>query len=180
MRRCAAVLILMSAVVYAADTKPKYLTTETFYQMESVGNPEISPDGAEIAFMRSSIDQMKDQMQSNLWLVDVNGQRPRELTQGEWRDSAPAWSPDGKRIAFLSNRSGSSQIHVMWVDTHEVSQLTHLDHAPANLRWSPDGKWIAFTIAIPDDANLLPVKLPKMPKGAQLAKPAVIVDRLSW
>jgi len=68
----------------------------------------------------------------------------------------------------------------MWVDTHEVSQLTHLDRAPSNLRWSPDGKWIAFTEAIPDETNLLPVKMPKLPKGAQLAKPAVIVDRLSW
>src|SRR5438270_2081319 len=154
-----AALILFAAATYAADTKPKYLDKETYFQMESISNPEISPDGGQIAFTRSWADMTKDQEQSNLWLVDVNGQRPRELTQGNWRDSAPAWSPDGKRIAFLSDRSGNRQIHVMWVDTHEVSQLTHLERAPANLRWSHDGKWIAFTSAIPDEANLLQVRL---------------------
>ncbi len=68
----------------------------------------------------------------------------------------------------------------MWADTREVSQLTHLDYAPSELRWSPDGKWIAFNMTIPDETPILSVKLPKTPKGAQLAKPAVLVDRLVW
>src|SRR5579864_8966784 len=179
-RRWIVALMLFSVAAYAADKPAKYLDKETYFQMESVSNPSISPDGGQIVFTRSWADVMKDQEQSNLWLVDVNGRRPRELTQGNWRDSLPAWSPDGKRIAFLSDRSGTRQIHVMWIESHEVSQLTHLEHPPANLRWSPDGKWIAFTMAIPDETNLLPVKMPKLSKGAQLAKPAVIVDRLSW
>jgi dipeptidyl aminopeptidase/acylaminoacyl peptidase len=171
---------LLSATAFAADQKTKVLDKETYFQMESITNPSISPDGTQIVFSRGWVDVMKDQEQANLWLVDINGQRPRELTQGAWRDSAPAWSADGKRIAFLSDRSGTRQIHVMWIDTHEVSQLTHYDRPAANLRWSPDGKWIAFTVALPDETNLLPVRLPKLPKGAQMAKPAVIVDRLSW
>jgi dipeptidyl aminopeptidase/acylaminoacyl peptidase len=178
--RATIAFVLLSATVFAADQKPKYLDKETYFQMQTVTAPAISPDGGLIVFSRGWADVMKDQEQANLWLVDVQGKRPRELTQGAWRDSAPAWSPDGKRIAFISDRSGTRQIHVMWLDTHEASQLTHLDRAPANLRWSPDGKWIAFTEAIPDETNLLPVHLPKLPKGAQLAKPAVIVDRLSW
>src|ERR1700693_1212054 len=179
-RRWIVVLTLFSAVAFAADRQPKYLDKETYFQMESVSNPSISPDGSQIVFTRSRAEVMTDQEQSNLWLVDINGRRPRELTQGTWRDSTAAWSPDGKRIAFMSDRSGTRQIHVMWIGSHEVSQLTHLEHAPANLRWSPNGKWIAFNMAIPDETNLLPVKMPKVPKGAQLAKPAVIVDRLSW
>ncbi len=175
-----AVVLLFCSAGFAAAQQPKYLTTDTFFEMESISNPEISPDGSQIAFTRGWSDMTKDQSQSNLWIVDSNGQRPRQLTQGNWRDSEPVWSPDGKRIAFLSNRGGTEQIHVLWVDTHEVSQLTHLERTPANLRWSPDGQRIAFTMPIPDETNLLPVKLPKLPKGAQLAKPAVIVDRLSW
>lgn len=175
----AAVSILLVLAAPAAE-KPRYLDKETYFEMENITGPAISPDGSEIVFSRGWINVMKDQSQANLWIVGSNGERPRELTQGNWRDSAPVWSPDGKRIAFLSNRSGSMQIDVMWAATHEVSELTHVDHAPGNLRWSPDGKWIAFTMTIPDDTPILPVKLPKMPRGAELAKPAVIVDRLSW
>jgi len=68
----------------------------------------------------------------------------------------------------------------MWLDTREVAQLTHLDRSPGSLRWSPNGKKLAFTLFIPDDESILPVKLPKKPEGAKWAKPAVIVDRLSW
>ncbi|HTS30531.1 MAG TPA: S9 family peptidase [Bryobacteraceae bacterium] len=174
------IFALLCLNVTALAQAPRYLDKETFFQMETITAPDIAPDGSQIVFTRGWTDTMKDQSQANLWLVGQDGQRPRELTQGAWRDSEPAWSPDGKRIAFLSTRSGTPQIHVMWADTREVSQLTHLDYAPSALRWSPDGKWIAFNMTIPDETPLLPIKLPKTPKGAQLAKPAVIVDRLSW
>ncbi len=173
-------LFVLAATLATAQPKPRYLDKETFFQMESVTAPDISPDGSQIVFTREWTDTMKDQSQGNLWLVASNGDRPRELTQGAWRDSAPTWSPDGKRIAFISTRSGTPQIHVMWADTHEVTQLTHLDYTPSGLRWSPDSRQIAFNMTIPDDAPILPIKLPKTPKGAQLAKPAVIVDRLTW
>ena len=173
-------ILLVVASLSFAQSKPRYMDKDTFFQMETITAPDISPDGAQIVFTRGWNDMMKDQAQANLWLVDSNGARPRELTQGAWRDSSPVWSPDGKRIAFLSNRSGTEQIDVMWADTHEVSELTHLDYPPSGLRWSPDGKWIAFNMTIPDETPILPVKLPKTPKGAQLAKPAVIVDRLTW
>src|ERR1051326_322755 len=168
------------AVLAPAQSQPRHLDKETFFQMESITAPDIAPDGSQIVFTRGWTDVMKDQSQANLWMVGYDGLRPRELTQGGWRDSEPAWSPDGKRIAFLSTRSGTPQIHVMWADTREVSQLTHLNDTPSALRWSPDGKWIAFNMTIPDETPILPIKMPKTPKGAQLAKPAVIVDRLTW
>lgn len=172
--------LLLLAALASAQPKQRYLDKDTFFEMETVTAPDISPDGGQIVFTRGWTDTMKDQSAANLWLVGSNGDRPRELTQGAWRDSAPVWSPDGKRIAFLSTRSGTPQIHVMWADTREVSQLTHLDFAPSALRWSPNSKWIAFNMTLPDETPLLPIKLPKTPKGAQLAKPAVIVDRLVW
>src|SRR5260370_3286617 len=138
--RLTVALALLSSTSFAADQKPKVLDKETYFQMESITNPSISPDGSQIVFSRGWADVMKDQEQANLWLVDIKGQRPRELTQGAWRDSAPAWSADGKRIAFLSDRAGARQIHVMWIYTHDVSQLTHFDPTPANLPGSPDGK----------------------------------------
>ena len=164
----------------AAQSGPKYLDKDTFFKMESVSNPEIAPDGSQVVFSRGFVDIMKDQGASNLWVIDTKGERLRQLTEGTFRDSAPSWSPDGRRIAFLSNRSGSTQIHVMWADTRETLQLTHVERDPSGLKWSPDGSRILFTMNLLDETPILPVKLPQTPRGAQLAKGAVIVDRLSW
>jgi dipeptidyl aminopeptidase/acylaminoacyl peptidase len=68
----------------------------------------------------------------------------------------------------------------MWADTRETLQLTRVERAPGGLKWSPDGKSILYTTSLPDDTPILPVRLPPTPRGAQLARGAVIVDRLSW
>lgn len=180
-RRLFIVTVLFSLCAVAiAQPKPRLLDKDTFMNMESVGNPEISPDGKQIIFTRTWVDKVKDQYRSNLWIVDVDGSRVRELTSGARYDSSPVWSPDGKRIAFLSDRDGTNQLHVMWLDTREIAQLTHLEQAPGAIKWSPDGKQIAFTSFVPDNDPILPIKLPERPRGAEWAKPAVIVDRLSW
>lgn len=160
--------------------KDSRLTMDTFMEMETVSAPEISPDGKQIIFSRGFVDKVDDQSQSNLWIVDTNGERIRELTHGNWKDSSPVWSPDGKRVAFISDRDGTRQIHVMWLDTREVAQLTHLTQVASSLAWSPDGKKIAFTSFIEDKNPILPVKLPERPEGAKWARPAVIIDRLNW
>ncbi len=152
----------------------------TFYDMESVSAPRISPDGSTVLFTRGYVDVMGDQSRSNLWVVGTDGSRLRQLTDGDWSDSSPSWSPDGRRIAFLSDRSGSTQLHVMWADTREQLQLTRLPRAPGSITWSPDGRSIAFTNFVPDTSTLLPVRLPPLPRGAQLAPRETVVDSGSW
>src|SRR5262245_3306979 len=104
------VLVLLSTCLCAfaqprrATTDKGTLSKETFMDMESVSNPAISPDGRQIVFTRSWVDKVKDERVSNLWIVETDGTRTRELTSGTWRDSQPVWSPDGKRIALLSDR----------------------------------------------------------------------------
>lgn len=177
---CALMVVLSGLTMAQGDAKKRLLVKETFMEMESVSNPAISPDGRQIVFTRTWVDKLKDQYRSNLWIVEADGIRVRELTRGNWRDSAPVWSPDGKRIAFLSDRDGTNQVHVMWADTGEVAQLTHVQRVPGNLTWSRDGKRIAFTMMEPDNELILPVKLPDRPREADWAKPAVIVNRLTW
>ncbi len=172
--------LVLAALAHPRAQSARSLDKDTFMEMESVGAPAISPDGRQIVFARTWIDKMKDQSRSNLWIVDADGARVRELTRGGWRDSSPVWAPDAKRIAFLSDRDGTNQLHVMYLDTGEVAQLTHLQRAPSGIKWSPDGKRIAFTQTIPDEDPILRVELPKRPRGAEWARGAVIVDRLTW
>jgi dipeptidyl aminopeptidase/acylaminoacyl peptidase len=188
MKRISGVIVLLM-VVWAglgwppalhAQTKARVLDKDTFMDMESVGTPAISPDGSQVVFSRSFVDKLKDQTRSNIWIVDTAGARLRELTRGNWRDSAPVWSPDGARIAFLSDRDGTTQMHVLFVATGELAQLTHVERTPGNLTWSPDGRQLAFTAFVPDEDPILPVQLPKRPRGAEWAKGATIVDRLAW
>lgn len=164
----------------AGDNPSSKLDKGTFMDMESLSNPVISPDGKHIIFVRRWVDQKNDRYTSNLWIVDVQSRRVRELTQGNWSDSSPVWSPGGDRIAFLSDRSGSTQIHVMWLDTKETAQLTYLTDSPSSLRWSPEGKKLAFTMFIRHKDPILSVKLPDRPRGAQWAESAIVIDRLSW
>jgi len=175
-----AATVFVVLVSSPARAQSKLIDKETFFQMESISNPVIAPDGSQIVFTRGFVDAKKDQNASSLWVVDGRGERLRQLTEGAFRDSSPAFSPDGKRIAFLSNRSGSTQIHVMWLDTREMAQLTRLDSEPSAPLWSPDGSKIAFTVRVLDETSPLPIKLPKTPKGAELAKGAVLVDRTVW
>jgi dipeptidyl aminopeptidase/acylaminoacyl peptidase len=163
-----------------AQQPQRHFDKATFYDMESVSSPRISPDGATVLFSRGYVDTRSDQNRSNLWLIGTDGTRLRQLTDGDWSDSSPVWSPDGKRIAFLSDRSGSTQLHVLWADTREHLQLTRLERAPGAIAWSPDGRQIAFTNFVADTSPILPVRLPPAPRGAQLAPRETIVDAPSW
>jgi dipeptidyl aminopeptidase/acylaminoacyl peptidase len=183
MRRLSCTFMLVALTALSAGPaaqSPRLLDKDTFFEMEGIGNPAISPDGRSIVFAREWIDKMKDQPRSNIWIVGADGSRVRELTRGSWRDRTPVWAPDSRRIAFVSDRDGTEQLHVLYVDTGEIAQLTHLQRPIGNVRWSPDGRQIAFTQLIPDEDPVLRVELPKRPRNAEWAKAPVVVDRLSW
>jgi dipeptidyl aminopeptidase/acylaminoacyl peptidase len=174
------VILFLGGSLFAEKEKLNFLNKETFMEMESIRSSNISPDGTHILFTRSWADKNNDRFASNIWVTDIQGSRVRHMTTGNFRDSSPRWSPDGRMIAFISDRDGTSQIYIMWFDTGELAQLTHLTRSPGSLTWSPDGKQLAFTQTIRDDKPILSVKLPKKPRGAKWAKPAIIIDRLSW
>ena len=146
-------LLLWSLLLPAAagaQARQGVLDKDTFMEMETVSNAAISPDGSQIVFSRGFVDKLKDQDRSNLWVVDTAGTRLRQLTDGSWRDSAPVWSPDGKRIAFLSDRDGHhADPRDCGRHARDAAAHAHRARRPASLTWSPDGRQLPFTMASP-------------------------------
>ena len=149
------------------------------FEMEGVSDPQISPDGSQILYVRSGSDVMKDKRYSNIWIINFNGSDNRPLTSGQNGNSQPRWSPNGKQIIYVSSSSGSSQIHKRWMDTGETTILTNVQTGPHGVSWSPDGNHIAFFGTVTRGADFK-VDLPTPPKGAEWATPAKVIDRLVY
>jgi dipeptidyl aminopeptidase/acylaminoacyl peptidase len=151
------VLVATALLAAPAAAQKRGITEKDLFKFVWVADPQISPDGTRVAFVRVTIDEKKDQYESGIWLAKADGsETPRRITSGT-RDIAPRWSPDGKRLAFArvvdkDGRPQPSQIFVMSMDGGEARGITELPRGAANPQWSPDGKTIAFASAAkPDD-----------------------------
>jgi dipeptidyl aminopeptidase/acylaminoacyl peptidase len=115
-----------------------------------VTDPQLSPDGRRIAFVVTSLSEERDEYLANIWIVDAAGGVPRRFTAGPRRDIEPRWSPDGTRLAFLSERAPKDklQLYVMPSDGGEPTRLTTLENGAGSLAWSPDGSRLAFVSAV--------------------------------
>ncbi len=169
-------LLLSLCVAQEKPDKRPGLTTMDIFNLQTVSDPQISPDGKRIVYVRGFADVMQDKRCSNLWVINFDGSNHRPLTTGLRNDSSPRWSPDGTRIAYVSSSDGSPQIYVRWMDTGETARITSLQYAPSGLAWSPDGRQIAFTSFVPADAVKLGA-VPRPPTGAKWAEAATIYDR---
>ena len=149
------------------------------FQLEFVSDPQISPDGQHIIYRRNFKDIMTDRNLSNLWICKFDGSDNHPLTTGNQNDRSPRWSPDGKRLLYISNKDGSSQIYLRWLDNGAEAKLTNLQTSPAGITWSPDGKWIGMTIFVPEAPKSL-VQMPKAPAGAKWADPAKYIDDMYY
>jgi acylaminoacyl-peptidase len=175
-----AVVVLLAAFAWAGDGKPeKRLSAEDEFNLELAGNPQVSPDGRRIVYVRSFADIMADRRRSNLWIINRDGSEHRPLTTGNTTDSSPRWSPDGTQIAFISDRDGAAQVYRMWLDTGQTAKLTNLENAPSGIAWSPDGKWISLVSLVPEKARSI-VSMPSPPSGAKWAEPAKVIDKLVY
>ena len=156
--RVALVLALASpaSLATAADTGKRPITAQDLWAVKRVGAPALSPDGRQAVVSVQEWSIEKNKPTASLWLVDVARATTRRLTAGTGRDTAPAWSPDGGRIAFTSKRGEdeAAALYVIPVAGGEAEKLVELPMGIAIPAWLPDGKGIVFaTQVIPELAG---------------------------
>lgn len=172
-------LVAMISVTIGAEDDLAVFNPMDVFELEWATDPRVSPDGKTIVYVRRSNDIMKDRQRSNLWQVSLNGENHSPFYTGLNNSSSPRWSPDSKRLAFVSNNSGSQQIHMHWIESSKTAVISQLPTSPSNLSWSPDGKWLAFTMNV--KASTQPIaKQRKKPEGASWAEEPITVTTTQY
>jgi dipeptidyl aminopeptidase/acylaminoacyl peptidase len=173
-RKAFAVLLLLAAPAIAADGPSRTFEASDLFSLEAASDTQISPDGSKIAYVRRSGDIMTDRVRPSIWLIDTRTGEQVPLAAGPGAHSQPSWSPDGRRLAYISTaEGGSAQLFVRWLSSGESVRITGLPDSPSSLAWSPDGRQIAYTMFVPGDGVKLGA-LPAKPEGAQWAPPLEI------
>lgn len=171
--------MLLSLLTWGLTAQSDVMQSLDVFDIEYINDPQIAPDGQRVAFVRQGFDIMTDQGTADIWLTDFDGREMRPLLAGEYRYTTPRWSPDGTRLAYLSNKSGSNQIHLYYLDSGTDVKLTNLTTSPSNLQWSPDGQHLAFITSVEKTTPSF-AQLPSPPKGATWAERPVFIDRLKY
>jgi Tol biopolymer transport system component len=128
------------------------ITFKDLISIHRVSDPQISPDGLWVAYTVATPDLDANRSASNIWIIPTAGGDARQLTRSG-RDLRPRWSPDGKTLAFLSSRDGTSQVYSISLAGGEPTRLTFLTTGADNELWSPDGRRIAFISAVFPDCK---------------------------
>src|SRR5918996_1415878 len=130
------------------------MVPEDVYELTTVADPRLSPDGERVAFVVTRIDREESEYQSAIWVVSTDGSEPpRQLTSGVKVDAVPRFSPDGTRLAFVSDRdTDKKQLFVLPLQGGEPQRLTDLPEDVEDPVWSPDSRQLAFCSRVPDPA----------------------------
>src|SRR5690554_6312412 len=176
-------IVLVSFIAFTAQALVQNANAENVtplkfddvFEIEFAADPQPSPNGKQVLFVRNWMDRNTDRRRSSLWIMADDGSNLQALTDRNIDAYSPRWSPSGDRIAFLSG----GQIHMLWLDSGRTAQLSTTTSSPGNLTWSPNGKWLAFSM-FTATAKPVPVNLPGKPAGATWAEPAKYIDNMNY
>ena len=173
-------LLLVLSAPLAFSQKTSNLDLLDIYNMEYVSDPQISPDGSQVLYVRNFKDVMTDKNLSNIWLINSDGSKNRPITTGNQNDFYPRWSHKGDKIIFKSNRQDNRmKLFLMWMNSKEIAPLTNTPKSPGAVSWSPDDRYLAFTMFVPK-ANESIIKMPAKPEGAKWNTPPTYIDQLNY
>jgi len=157
MRHALVLLVALCAAtwspVHADELKP--LDADTLWELKRLSSPAISPDGSQVVLAVTRYEMKDDKGITNLWLVATDGSGARQLTTHSGSDSSPAWSPDGRHIAFIAKRGDDeqSQVYVIPTAGGEARAVTSVPTGASAPMWFPDSSQIAFISRVFEDAS---------------------------
>ena len=150
-----AVLLIVALPGMAQDTDSKGVnqaefTIQAFLEIPILHSPRLSPDGEQVAYLRSGLSVEDETRQRQIWMADIDGRSPRRISWGEDRPYALAWSPDGA-LSFISSRGGTPQVWLNPLDGSEPRAITDLEQGVGGYWWSPDGSRLAVLASKGED-----------------------------
>jgi dipeptidyl aminopeptidase/acylaminoacyl peptidase len=176
--RVSLLLIIVVSLAAPALAQKRNITEKDLFNFVWIGDPQVSPDGSRVAFVRVTVNDKKDGYNTAIWTVTTASGETRQLTNGP-RDTQPRWSPDGKFLLFVraperEGRVEPAQLFMLAMGGGEPFQFTTLPRGAGNPLWSPDGKFIAFyNSATPEElAKAAPPKDSAQPKPSPSASPS--------
>ncbi len=171
--RSGLLFLLLASQLVAASDDVHPLTA--LLELESAGEPRLSPDGSRLAFVRWRVNWMSDSWDGALLLTDVTGRKMVELGKGR----NARWSPDSSQLAYFSAQpDGQTKLVLVDAKSMEITRtLLLLSGFPRDIQWSPDGQMISFRMGVPGpDAGWL-IDMPKPPEGAVWSPPPRVINR---
>jgi dipeptidyl aminopeptidase/acylaminoacyl peptidase len=153
------VLLALLILVTFASAQKRPFTFEDMMSLKRVGDPVISPDGKWVAFSAVEVNLAQNTRKSHLWVVPLAGGDSKKITGDKAGESRPRWTPDGKRLSFLTAKDGGTQVWVQDFDsatgslTGEAKKITSISTETDGQIWSPDGKWLLFTSGVYPDCK---------------------------
>jgi len=172
--------VLLATVSLSHAQVQSNLQLTDIFSYEFVSDPQISPDGSKVVFVRNYKDVMTDRNHSNIWMVNFDGSKMRPLTTGNQNDFYPRWSHDGQKIIFKSNMADEKvKLYKMWINTREIVALTNTSQSPGDVSWAHDDKYLAFNMFVPTAPSSI-ISMPPKPEGAQWNTPPTYIDRMNY